>query len=143
VSGDNEKFAGALIRLSMAVQYVFADLSRAHDLTPQQAVLMCALIDQPLGMAGLTDYLHIEKSTLTGLVDRAERRGFVRRTQDSCDRRAVKVELTPQGREVITTFRDAVTKTLTEQLDGLPAGVRKQIQTALPPVATTYWDSID
>jgi len=143
VSGANEDYAGALIRLSLAVQYVFTDVSRAHDLTPQQALLMCALMDEPLGMAGLTEHMHIEKSTLTGLVDRVERRGYVRRTQDSCDRRAVKVELTPSGRAAAAGFHDALTKVLADQLEDLPAKIRQQMRTALPPVATAYWDALD
>ena len=133
---------GALIRLSMAVQYVHQDVSREHDLTPQQSVMMCAIIRGPAGMAELTDYLHIEKSTLTGLVDRAERRGLVARSQDPRDRRAVQVALTPRGREVVTEFQQAITKTLTEQLDDLPASVRRQLQTALPMIADTYWNSL-
>jgi len=61
----DEEFAGALIRLSLAVQYVHQDISRIHDLTPQQAVLMFSLLDGPVGMAELSDRLHVEKSTLT------------------------------------------------------------------------------
>jgi DNA-binding MarR family transcriptional regulator len=142
VSSGNEQFVGALIRLSMAVQYVHQDLSREHDLTPQQSVMMCAITHGPAGMAELTDYLHIEKSTLTGLVDRAERRGLVARAQDPCDRRAVQVALTPRGREAVTEFQQAITKTLTEQLDDLPASVRRQLRTALPMIADTYWNSL-
>ncbi|NUT06623.1 MAG: MarR family transcriptional regulator [Hamadaea sp.] len=143
MSGDNEDFAGALIRLSLAVQHVFTDVSRAHELTAQQALLMCALMDEPLGMAGLTDHLHIEKSTLTGLVDRVERRGYVRRTPDSCDRRAVKVELTPTGREAATGFHDALTKVLADQLEELPPKVRQQMRAAIGPVAMAYWQAVD
>src|SRR5262245_12104683 len=79
---DDEGFAGALIRLSLGVQYVHQDVSRSFDLTPQQAVLMFSLLEGPVGMAELSDRLHIEKSTLTGLVDRAERRCMVYRTPD-------------------------------------------------------------
>jgi DNA-binding MarR family transcriptional regulator len=142
VNGGSEQVVGALIRLSMAVQYVHQDVSREHDLTPQQSVMMCAIIHSPVGMAELADYLHIEKSTLTGLVDRAEQRGLVARSQDPSDRRAVRVALTPQGREVVTAFQHAITKTLTEQLDDLPASVRRQLQTALPMIADTYWNSL-
>jgi len=126
----------------MAVQYVQQDISREHDLTPQQSVMMCAIVQGPVGMAELADHLHIEKSTLTGLVDRAERRGLVARTQDPSDRRAVQVALTLRGREVVKAFQRAITKRLTAQLDGLPAGVRKHLQAALPTTADAYWNSL-
>jgi DNA-binding MarR family transcriptional regulator len=98
---EDMEFAGDLIRLALAVQYVLQDESRKYDLTPQQSVLMSSLLDRPVGMAELSDRLHIEKSTLTGLVDRAERRGLVVRTPDPADRRALLVRLTDSGRALI------------------------------------------
>jgi DNA-binding MarR family transcriptional regulator len=141
VEGDNQ-YAGALIRLSTAVQSVFHDLSREHDLTPQQAILMCQLIERPVGMAELAMLLHIEKSTLTGLVDRAERRGLVCRAPDPEDRRAVRVDLTPRGRKAVTDFQDEVTRTLTKHVEHLPARTRQNLRGALPQAAAAYWDSL-
>ncbi|MFG6198255.1 MarR family winged helix-turn-helix transcriptional regulator [Nonomuraea sp. JJY05] len=41
-----------------------------------------------VGRTDLSKLLHLEKPSLTGLVDRAERRGLVRRVHDDADRRA-------------------------------------------------------
>jgi DNA-binding MarR family transcriptional regulator len=138
---DDVEFAGALIRLSHAVQYVLQDLSREHDLTPQQSVLMSSLLDRPVGMAELSDRLHIEKSTLTGLVDRAEKRGLVHRTPDPCDRRALRVALTPEGRDLADTFYRAVTAALLAQLTGLPAETAAQLRQAVPATSKLFWDA--
>ena len=139
---DDEGFAGALIRLSLAVQYVHQDVSRTHDLTPQQAVLMFSLLDGPVGMAELSDRLHIEKSTLTGLVDRAERRCMVHRTPDPADRRALRVALTERGRETAAAFYRAVTDALLGHLADLPDETKAQLRAAVPPTATVYWDAV-
>jgi DNA-binding MarR family transcriptional regulator len=139
---EDVEFAGALIRLSLAVQYVLQDLSRRHDLTPQQSVLLSSLLERPVGMAELSDRLHIEKSTLTGLVDRAERRGLVHRTPDPGDRRALRVALTVEGREVADTFYRAVTEALLAHLDGLPNETVCQLRSAVPPPATLFWDAV-
>jgi DNA-binding MarR family transcriptional regulator len=139
---EDEGFAAALIRLSLAVQYVHQDISRIHDLTPQQAVLMFSLLDGPVGMAELSDRLHVEKSTLTGLVDRAERRCMVLRTPDPADRRALRVSLTAKGREVASEFYRAVTDALLGHLAGLPAETKDQLRAAVPPTATVYWDAM-
>jgi DNA-binding MarR family transcriptional regulator len=139
--GDSE-FASALLRLSFAVQCLYHDLSREHDLTAQQALLMCALIERPVGMAELTEQLHIEKSTLTGLVDRAERRGLVRRAPHPVDRRVVRVALTLEGGEVVAGFQEAVTDALTDQLAHLPDEIQRYLRAALPPAATTYWERL-
>ena len=139
---DDEEFAGALIRLSLAVQYVHQDVSRIHDLTPQQAVLMFSLLEGPVGMAELSDRLHVEKSTLTGLVDRAERRCMVLRTPDPADRRALRVSLTAKGREVASAFYRAVTDALLSHIAGLPEATKDQLRAAVPPTATVYWDAM-
>lgn len=139
---DDVEFAGALIRLSLAVQYVLQDVSRQHDLTPQQSVLMSSLLERPVGMAELTDRLHIEKSTLTGLVDRAEKRGLVHRTPDPGDRRALRVALTPAGRDVADTFYRAVTDALLAHLRDLSPEMCSRLRLAVPPTATLFWDAV-
>jgi DNA-binding MarR family transcriptional regulator len=139
---DDGQFAGALIRLSLAVQYVHQDLGRSYDLTPQQAVLVRSLLDGPVGMAELSDRLHVEKSTLTGLVDRAERRGLVDRTSDPADRRALRVALTQTGRVLADDFDQAVVRALMEHLAGLPPDIVEQLRRSVPPVATVYWDAV-
>ena len=89
--------ADALVRLSHLVQHVFADVARDHDLTPQQLQLVCMLIAEPLGMTELSRLLHLERSSMTGLVDRVEKRGLVARVSDPADRRACRVALTEEG----------------------------------------------
>jgi DNA-binding MarR family transcriptional regulator len=39
-------------------------------------------------------------STATGVIDRLEQQGFVRRERDDSDRRVVWINLTPEGREI-------------------------------------------
>ncbi len=47
-------------------------------------------------------------TTLTGVLDRLERRGLLVRALDPGDRRSFRIELTEQGREVAATVRGAV-----------------------------------
>ena len=93
-------------------------------------------------MAELSDRLHIEKSTLTGLVDRAERRGLVFRTPDRADRRALRVALTDEGRELADAFYRAVTVALMGRIADLPADTMTRLRAAVPPTATVYWDAV-
>jgi DNA-binding MarR family transcriptional regulator len=105
-------FAAALVRMSHLVQHVFADVSRERDITPQQAQLLCMLIGGPVGMTELSRLLHLEKSSLTGLVDRVERRGLVTRTRGSHDRRACQVALTNEGERLAVESHGGVTARL-------------------------------
>ncbi len=59
-------------------------------------------------MTDLKDHLALEKSSVSGLIDRAEDRGLVARTTGHADGRAVRVRLTEQGAELATRFADEV-----------------------------------
>jgi DNA-binding MarR family transcriptional regulator len=91
--------ATGLVRLARVVQDVFARVSARHELTAAQARLLCVLTEGPKGMGELAGILGVEKAAMTGLIDRIERRGLVRRTPVPGDRRACHVALTSCGEE--------------------------------------------
>ncbi|HKN49464.1 MAG TPA: MarR family transcriptional regulator [Actinomycetota bacterium] len=123
--------AEALMGLSHLVAHVFADVSRARDLTPQQAQVLCTLIGGPIGMTELGRLLHLEKSSLTGLVDRVERRGLVARTRDPRDRRASQVALTAQGARLAAQSHEDVTARLEALAGQLAPAERKRLASAI------------
>jgi DNA-binding MarR family transcriptional regulator len=94
----------ALVRSAFLVNAVYAESGREHGLTPQQGQLLCVLMAQSYGMGELGAVLGLAKSSLTGLVDRTERNGLVRREPDAQDTRAVRVALTPRGSRLAEEF---------------------------------------
>ena len=54
---------------------------------------------EPMALGALADKLSCVKSNATQMIDRLEADGLVRRVSDPEDRRSVKAELTPSGRE--------------------------------------------
>ncbi|MFB4278622.1 MarR family winged helix-turn-helix transcriptional regulator [Nonomuraea sp. MTCD27] len=96
--------ATGLVRLSGLVQAVYQRVSERHELTPVQARLLCVLLDGPRGMAELAGCFGVEKAALTGLMNRAERRGLALRSSVPGDRRAVQVTLTDEGRRAAVAF---------------------------------------
>jgi DNA-binding MarR family transcriptional regulator len=121
------ELAGSLVRLSHLVQHVFADVSRQHDLTPQQAQLLCVLMNGPLGMSELGRVLHLEKSSLSGLVDRVVRRALATRGQHRTDRRTSQVSLTDEGRALAHATHDGITAELATLLADLPPANRTRL----------------
>lgn len=117
--------AAGLVRLSFLVQSVYAEVCDGHDLTPPQAQLLCVLSDAPRGMAELAQTLHLGKSSLSGLVDRAESKGLVRRVGSKDDGRAVSVELTKPGAKIAAAFHDQTTTRLEETVSCMPPDVRE------------------
>jgi DNA-binding MarR family transcriptional regulator len=77
-------------------------LFRAHGITAAQYNVLSVLgsAEGGLSQRELGDVLVVDRSNVTGLVDRMEKAGWVRRADDPEDRRVYRVLLTPAGRKV-------------------------------------------
>ena len=127
--------ADQLVQLSRLVQGAFARIADRHHLTPVQARLLCVLAQGPRGMTELARCCGVEKAALTGLVDRAERRGLAERTPVPGDRRALRVTLTDAGRRSAAAFHAQVTAELNQLLSPLASHDRAQFRTAVAKIA--------
>lgn len=111
----------ALAHLSFLVQGALAETAGRHDLSLVQTRLLGVLRDRRPAMNALGRHLGLDKSSISGLVDRAERRGLVTRTVSATDRRAVHVAITDAGRrltdEIAASFADRIA-TLVADLPG-------------------------
>lgn len=101
---------GSLVsRLHRTSQRVFWAMMRRHglhDLHPEQGKIFFALMDAPDGLmiteiAGRTS---LQKSTLTNMLARMEKRGLIDRSPDPEDRRAVRVRLTDHLRAQMSRY---------------------------------------
>jgi DNA-binding MarR family transcriptional regulator len=133
------KPADGLIQLSRMVQGIHARISDRNDLTPVQARLICVLAFGPRGMAELAQCFGVEKATLTGLVDRAEQRGLVRRSPVRGDRRALRVTLTDTGRQAATAFHAEATEELNHLLSPLAPRDREHLRRAMAKIIAERW----
>jgi DNA-binding MarR family transcriptional regulator len=91
-----------LAQLSFVTQGILERLAAENDISVIQTRLLGVLRDREPTMNELAKLLRLEKSSVTGLVDRAERRGLVVRVPSSADGRAVLVTLTPVGRSLVS-----------------------------------------
>lgn len=133
--GGAQLDALGLVQLSGLVQAVFTRVAERHDLPPVQARMLCVLAEGSRGMADLARGFGVEKAALTGLVDRAERRGLAERSPVPDDRRAVSVTLTDAGRRSAAAFHAEVTAELGRLLSPLDPGDREQFRTAMATIA--------
>ncbi|MEV4129928.1 MarR family transcriptional regulator [Nocardia sp. NPDC049707] len=101
---DRVGVVGGLVRSAFLVDAVYAASGREYNLTPQQGQLLCVLMTRPYGMGELGALLNLAKSSLTGMIDRTERNGLVRREPDPHDARAVRVTLTTEGHTLAEDF---------------------------------------
>ncbi len=98
-----DQIAAAIRRIIRAVDLYSRRLLEEHGLTAPQLTALRELVrmgDAPIGV--LARAVHLSQPTLTGILDRLERRGLILRTRDGEDRRAVKVTVTATGRELLS-----------------------------------------
>jgi DNA-binding MarR family transcriptional regulator len=124
---DDLGLLDGLVQLSFAVQGALGRVAETHDLSLVQVRLLGLLRDREPGMQEVAALLNLDKSSVSGLVDRAERRGLVRRTSAPDDRRAVRVALTDRGRDLARKFARQVERELSELVDGLSESDRKRL----------------
>jgi DNA-binding MarR family transcriptional regulator len=125
---DEDGLVDALAQTAFATMAVLSRIGAEHDLSLTQLRVLAILRDRRLRMTGLAEYLGLEKSTMTGLVDRAENRGLLQRAPNADDRRAVDVFLTPAGEELADRGRERVLAALGPLISGLTRAERRQLQ---------------
>jgi len=96
-SGDESPLLAALVPVSFAVMAILQQVAAAHGLSLTQLRLLAILRDRQPTMSELAEYLGLDRSSVSGLIDRAEKRGLARRIASDVDRRSSRVLLTRDG----------------------------------------------
>ena len=92
-----------------------------HITIPQLMCLQEVYERGPVSIGALTGWIFLNNSTVTGIVDRLEKRDLVRRKRISEDRRKIHVEITEEGAAFIQNAPTPLKKKFLDQLDGLEA----------------------
>ena len=117
----------ALGQSAMVVAGVLTSIAAEHDLSLTQARVLGILRDRRLRMADLARYLGLERSTLSGLIDRAELRGLVQRERGREDGRVVEVSLTDEGRTAARNAEADIARELAPLTSHLTAQERRDL----------------
>lgn len=92
--------ADVLAQSAFVTMGALTKLAGTYDLSLTQLRVLAILRDRRLRISELAQYLGLEKSTLTGLVSRAEKRGLLAREPSHSDKRAVEVFLRSEGQHL-------------------------------------------
>lgn len=140
-----------ITRASLSITAVFRKAFPAagigHVKPAYLGVLMCLWkgegLDEALGKLGSPGGMKIadlgrcaglEPSTMTGVIDRMERDGLVRREDDPEDRRAQNIRLTDEGRRIRNNVIEVVDTALREAFGGINAGALDELKGVLRKV---------
>lgn len=102
-----------LLSVSLGAYYGdFTVAAAGENLTASQGKTLNVLRRGPASMSTLATTLTCDASNMTGIVDRLEKRGLVRREPSASDRRVKNVILTADGERVIDVIRSNMHRTL-------------------------------
>ncbi|MDI6762417.1 MAG: MarR family transcriptional regulator [Thermodesulfobacteriota bacterium] len=92
----------SLRRIFKAIQDYSHEVSNKFGITgPQLWALKTISQNGKLSLGELTKKMYLHPSTITGVVDRLEKKGYVSRDRGQGDRRITNVQLTPQGKKLV------------------------------------------
>jgi DNA-binding MarR family transcriptional regulator len=117
----------SMVQLSFLIQEILSRAAARNDMSVTALRLLGVLRDREPGMQELARYLSLDKSSVTGLVDRAERRGLVRRASHPHDGRAVRVAATAQGQELAARVATEVGREVAGIVRVLPVADRLRL----------------
>ncbi|MFD8008695.1 MarR family winged helix-turn-helix transcriptional regulator [Streptomyces sp. NPDC058955] len=126
-----------LLSVSLGVYYgEFTVAAASENLTASQGKALTVLRRGPVAMRALAETMTCDASNITGIIDRLEKRGLVRREADASDRRVKNVILTPDGERVADAIR-ARMRVTQEGLESLGAEDRDRLRSLLERVFLT------
>jgi DNA-binding MarR family transcriptional regulator len=96
-------------------------LAREYGLTGPQLTVV-KILEQlgDLSLSSLSSRIKAQNSTVTGIIDRMEREGLVKRERSEEDRRIVLIRLTPKGRKLAESIEVEPMEIFRQALASLP-----------------------
>lgn len=90
---------------------ILLDIFQSADISHSQLFVVMMLVQNgPSRSSDIGKELKVAPPTATGIIGRLEKAGYVTRLSDKEDRRAVIVDLTPEGRKLAQKLRGVVVK---------------------------------
>ncbi len=137
---DNDKLVEnvliALRRITRAIDLHSRRLVQDYSLTGPQLLILQMISKQdeaPIG--NLAQQVNLSNATVTGIIDRLEKRGLVERVRGVRDRRQVIVRGTEKGREILAEAPPPLQEEFVRALKSLPPERQDQILKCLNHVA--------
>lgn len=132
-----EQIVGAIRQIIRAVDLQSRRLVNVHGLTgPQLAVLQEIRRVGQVPPRELSRSVHLSQPTVTGILQRLERRGLVVRQQSQSDRRSVLFTATEDGEQLLAAAPSLLQDRFRAALSSLPEWEQLQILATLQRVAS-------
>lgn len=122
-------------RIARAIDLHSRSLGRGFKLTVPQLVCLKQLeAAGPISPSELSRLVYLSQATITGILNRLEDRGLVKRERKNPDRRLVTVSLTDKGRQTVSSAPSPLQEVFLGRLDALAREDQENIAQILEQV---------
>jgi len=100
-SDQTKQIIFSIRKLIQANELYTKELNKKYQVSSAQLNCILALYEYgPLPPSKIANHIMVKSSTVTGVVDRLENKGFVERMRNSPDRRVITIQLTETGKKL-------------------------------------------
>ena len=108
---------------------------KGGDLSLRQLSALSVIEDETTTLGDVARRLMVTPAVVTGLIDRLERRGYVRRVSGGSDRRRVHLALTDEGRAASGFVEDHLVREIAQRMAGYGPDEIRNLQRGLEVLA--------
>lgn len=127
-------------KLMQAGEFYTKELNKKYQVSaPQLNCLLSLYENGPLPPSQIAKHIMVKSSTVTGIVDRLEQKGLVKRFRNSPDRRIITIELTDSGKNLAMNAPPPIQQKI---IDGLKKLSEDELDQIILPL-TKLTDMLD
>jgi DNA-binding MarR family transcriptional regulator len=124
--GNNNAYTRSIIfsirRLLQAKEMYTKELNKKYQVSSSQLNCILALYDYgPMPPSQIARHIMVNSSTVTGIIDRLEKKGLVERWRISPDRRVITIQLTGAGTRLAENAPPPIQQRVLDGLKNLPS----------------------
>ncbi|HIJ19660.1 MAG TPA: MarR family transcriptional regulator [Deltaproteobacteria bacterium] len=137
ISGDiytirTKEVVYSIRRLMQAGEHYTKELNKIYNVSAAQINCLLALHENgPLPPSQIAKHVMVNSSTVTGIIDRLEKKDLVKRLRISKDRRVITVELTKTGKMLAENAPSPIQQKIIDGLNKLSPSEIEQITLTL------------
>jgi len=131
-SDHTQQIVYSIRRLIQASELYTKELNKKYQVSAAQ--LNCILtLDEygPLSPSKIANHMMVKSSTVTGVVDRLEKKGLVKRMRTSPDRRVITIQLTEAGKKLAQHAPPPIQQKIIDGLKQTETAKKEQIVRSL------------
>lgn len=134
-SGLKDSWGYLLHDVSKILKRRFEEEAKAYGVTlPQWRVLAQIAVGKDSSQKALAASIDVDPMTMSGILDRLDKRGLITRIPDPSDSRAKLAAITPEGEAVVENARHIGLTLLESGVAGLAKSEREQLRSLLARV---------